>query len=755
LLENPLTRFVIQVVIIVAVSRIIGLFARRLGQPLVIAEVLAGIVLGPSLFGLLCPEAFGQIFPDISSELASHAAISASILNRFSSNQLLFIFSQVGLIFFMFLIGLELDPKLLHGRGRASVIISHSSIIAPFALGSVLAWFLYERVSDPDTKPAFTSFLLFMGVAMSITAFPVLARILSERRLLRTRIGAITIACAAVDDVTAWCILAFVISIAKATGVNAAAMTTAYALGYIAFMLFLVRPFLSMLGVRYSTRTGVNQNLVAGTFILLLLSSLTTELIGIHALFGAFLFGAIMPREGGYAQALAEKLEDFVVVLLLPLFFAYSGLRTQIGLLNTGEAWLFCGLITLVACVGKFGGSSIAARITGLSWREATAIGILMNTRGLMELIVLNIGLDLKVLSPQLFTMMVIMALVTTFITTPLLRLFYSETDMKSELAPGSEPAPATGFGLLLCVSHPSTGPSMAVLAAALTGKKAEPGRVVALRLLPVPERTSTYLAEEATESRRMSPSGESGESGELAVTRSAGGAAEKDGNALISLLERSGELGLKIHALSFVSSDFTDDICQVAAVRKSDLIVLGWHKPLLNQSRLGGTVHDVMSSAKSDVGVLIDRGLKSIQRILLPFGGSFHDQCALRVARRLNREQGAKITILHVAPPNRRNEDPRMGAREKFDSMFSDTVSGGTVGMKVVEHDEPARAALIEAAQGYDLIIVGCGTEWGLEQRTFGLKPEVLIQESVTSLLILHGYEQTPAPAEPVAQRA
>ena len=203
----------------------------------------------------------------------------------------------------------------------------------------------------------------------------------------------------------------------------------------------------------------------------------------------------------------------------------------------------------------------------------------------------------------------------------------------------------------------------------------------------------------------------------------------------------------MKVHALSFVSSDFADDICQVADVRKSDLILLGWHKPLLNQSRLGGTVYDVMSTAKSDVGVLIDRGLKSIQRILLPFGGSLHDQCALRVARRLNREQGARITILHVVPPNRQKEDPRMGARAQFDSVFNDTVSGKTVGMKVVEHEEPARAALVEAAQGYDLIIVGCGAEWGLEQRTFGLKPEVLIQESATSLLILHGYEQTPIP--------
>jgi K+:H+ antiporter len=404
LAHNALTLLIVQFLVIIGVSRLIGQGARWMGQPLVIAEVLAGILLGPSLLGWLAPGAMEWLFP----------ANSMPVLKMLS---------QVGLILFMFLIGLELDPKLLKGRGHASVVISHTSILVPFGLGAGAALWLYPRLSEPSVP--FSSFVLFMGVAMSITAFPVLARILTERRLMSSRVGAMTITCAAVDDVTAWCLLAFVVSIVRASDLMHAGLTTVLAMLYIAFMLGLVRPFLARLGARVANKEGLNQNGVALTLMMLLASAWATELIGIHALFGAFMMGAVIPKEGGLAQALAEKLEDVAVVLLLPLFFAFSGLRTQIGLLSTSDHWVMCGLIILLACVGKFGGSAVAARLTGMRWREAGALGILMNTRGLMELIVLNIGLDLGVISPTLFTMMVVMALVTTFMTTPLLRWIY------------------------------------------------------------------------------------------------------------------------------------------------------------------------------------------------------------------------------------------------------------------------------------------------------------------------------------------
>lgn len=406
---NALVRLLIQIAAIVVVSRALGIVMRRIGQPIVIAEVLAGILLGPSLLGWLWPEGMTALFP----------AASMPVLTMLS---------QIGLMLFMFLIGLELNPALLRGRTRASIVISQTSIVFPFLLGTGAAWCLYDAYSSPDVP--FISFALFLGVAMSITAFPVLARILAERNLLSSRVGTIAIACAAVDDVTAWCILAFVVAISRAEGLAQAALTTGLAVAFILVMLLLMRPLLQRLGSRVVSRGGLTPSIVAATLMLLLISSATTELIGIHALFGAFLFGAILPKEGKIAEGLARRVETVAVVLLMPLFFAYSGLRTEIGLISEPREWLVTGLLILLATAGKFGGSSIAARVTGLRWREASAIGILMNTRGLMELIALNIGRDLGVISPTVFTILVIMALVTTFATSPILRRVYPDHEM-------------------------------------------------------------------------------------------------------------------------------------------------------------------------------------------------------------------------------------------------------------------------------------------------------------------------------------
>ena len=396
--SEVLLHVLLALVVVIIVARLLGALFRRFNQPAVIGEVIAGVLLGPSLLG--------RVAPGISSYLLPPAV--APFLG---------VLSQVGIILYMFLIGLELDTGLLRQRAHASVAISHASIIAPFLLGTGLSLWLYPRLSSSDVP--FFVFALFMGISMSVTAFPVLARILTDRAMHKSRLGVIALACAAVDDVTAWCLLAFVVSVARSEP-RRVVPTLALTAAFIAAMFFVVRPLAAWFA---RTRKDIRQDSLAVIFVALLASALVTEFIGIHAIFGAFLLGAVIPHDSELARDLTRKLNDLVIVLLLPAFFAFTGMRTQIGLVNGASEWLTCGLIILVASLGKFGGSTVAARISGLDWRQAASLGILMNTRGLMELIVLNVGLDLGVLSPTLFAMLVVMAIVTTLATSPILHL--------------------------------------------------------------------------------------------------------------------------------------------------------------------------------------------------------------------------------------------------------------------------------------------------------------------------------------------
>lgn len=403
MLHLPL--LLLQIVVIIAVARGLGLVFKRINQPQVMGEMVAGILLGPSFFGWLSPGLFVALFPPE----------SLGFLNSLS---------QVGLLLFMFVVGLEINPQGLRERRHMVVLTSHVSIIFPFLLGSLLALYLYPRLSDDRVK--FIHFTLFLGTAMSITAFPVLARVLAERKLLHTQMGAAAIACAAVDDVSAWCILAGVVLLVRATGAATPfSLTLLGSVAYIALMLTIVRRLLHSFKRVYCERGIITQDRLAFILLLVLSSAWITEKLGIHALFGAFLMGAIMPKDQQLVRALTEKLWDLTVILMLPLFFAFTGLRTRVGLLSGTEMWLYCGLILCVAIAGKCGGTMLSAKLSGMSWREAGALGILMNTRGLMELVVLNIGLDIGVISPAVFAMLVLMALTTTFMTTPLLEWVY------------------------------------------------------------------------------------------------------------------------------------------------------------------------------------------------------------------------------------------------------------------------------------------------------------------------------------------
>lgn len=397
--HHPLALLLLQIILILITARIFGWLANKIGQPSVVGEIVAGICLGPSLLGTLWPSGSAFIFP----------------AEGFKNLQFL---SQIGLAFFMFVVGMELDTDKMKNKAHDAVMISHASIVFPFFLGVGLAYHMYARFAPANVS--FLSFALFMGIAMSITAFPVLARIVQERKLSSTPLGLLAITCAAADDVTAWCILAVVIAIVKAVTLWTAVLTLVLSLIFVGFMIYILKPWLAKKITRFQEQHK-EKSIVALAFMTLLFSAWAAEVIGIHALFGAFLAGVIMPSEVSIQKLLTDKLEDVSVLLLLPIFFVFTGLRTQIGLLGQGNLWAVFGLIMLVAVGGKLGGSALTAKLMGQSWMDSLGIGALMNTRGLMELVVLNIGYDLGILSPEVFAMLVLMALATTFMTGPLL----------------------------------------------------------------------------------------------------------------------------------------------------------------------------------------------------------------------------------------------------------------------------------------------------------------------------------------------
>jgi Kef-type K+ transport system membrane component KefB len=401
--KGPLSRLLLQVILILVATRTVGALAARFGQPPVIGEMAAGILLGPSLLGWLWPEAFSFVF----------ARGSMGVL------QLL---SQIGVCLFMFVVGMELEVSHIRRNTDKVVLVSHTSIMFPFLLGSVTALYLYSKYAAPGAS--FPAFGLFMGIAMSITAFPVLVRILEARGIAKTSLGTTAITCAAVNDATAWVILAFVVAIARATGLVSTVLNLVLVIAFVALLLWIVRPRLPRwLGLVRTSDSDQERTTIAAALLIMTISALATELIGIHALFGAFLAGVVMPRKKEFREYLIVRVQNFSSLFLLPLFFAFSGLRTEVRLLNDPTSWIVCLAIIGIAILGKLGGTIFIARLTGVRWNDAFALGAMMNTRGLVELVALNIGYDLGILSPSIFAMMVLMALVTTFLTGPLLDL--------------------------------------------------------------------------------------------------------------------------------------------------------------------------------------------------------------------------------------------------------------------------------------------------------------------------------------------
>jgi len=477
---EPTSMLLLQIISILVVSRIFGWLFKKIGQPMVIGEILAGIVLGPSLLGYFYPEVFNFLF----------AANSLGNLK---------ILSQVGLILFMFTIGMELNVGALKQRIGVTYVISHASILIPYFLGMLLAFFVYTEFAAGHTD--FLSFALFIGISMSITAFPVLARIVQEKGLSKTHLGTMAIASAANDDVTAWCILAAVIAIAKTGSFISSLYTIGFSILYVVLMLGVVRPFLKKIGTIYSNSEVMNKSIIAFLLLILIVSSFITQIIGIHALFGAFLAGVVMPQLPNFRKLIIDKIEDVSVTLLLPLFFVITGLNTKIGLLNTPHLWFICGLFIFVAISGKFVGGAFTAKILGESWKDSLSIGVLMNTRGLMELIVLNIGYEMGILPPPIFVMLVIMALVTTFMTTPILsiinRVFPEKNAEEEYIIQQTQGI----FKALIALGNPENGKSLLDVAKTVLDGTKNSLAVTALHITPGTDTNPIYGEQFSVES--------------------------------------------------------------------------------------------------------------------------------------------------------------------------------------------------------------------------------------------------------------
>jgi Kef-type K+ transport system membrane component KefB len=673
-LEHPLALLILQIITIIIAARIFGYVCRRIGQPTVIGEIFAGIFLGPSFIGSYFPEFSLHLFP-------------ASSLGNLQ------FLSQIGLILFMFVIGMELDLDILRKRANDAFLISHASIIIPFTLGAGLAYFLYEEFAPEGVK--FLPFALFLGISMSITAFPVLARIIQERGMAKSKVGSMAITCAAVDDITAWCLLAAVIAIVKAGSFVSALYTILLASLYVVFMFTLVQPFLKRLGDIYSHKENLSKPVVGVFFIVLLGSAYMTEVIGIHALFGAFVAGVLMPASANFRSLFIEKTEDIAVVMLLPLFFVFTGLRTEIGLLNDIHLWKISGAIILVAVTGKFLGSAVTARLANIPWKDSLTIGALMNARGLMELVVLNIGFDLGVLDAGIFTMMVLMALVTTVMTGPALNLINYFMPDKPDFKLDILPELRKHYSILIAFANPRKGRSMLRIAGNLVSKDPELATVTAMHLSPSTDINQFNIQEYEQENFKL-------------------------------IRSESKKLELPVVTFFKPAQDISREIAETADEGRFDLLLIGVGKSVYEGTLLGkflgfttrlinpGKVISsfagredilddtdifdektrlILKHTHIPIGILIDKNLQSIGRILMPVLYA-EDVFIFEFLEMFIQNGNAGITLLDQNKVIQK--DPVTGARKRL-----------------MENKAPERFHCLESMESnpvsmeYDLIIV------------------------------------------------
>jgi Kef-type K+ transport system membrane component KefB len=673
--------FFLAVLIVLIVARAFGMVAVRVGQPRVMGEVIAGIALGPSLFGLLAPNLQATIF-------------STDILPAFG------VAANLGLIFFMFLIGMEVDQKQLKGKAAPAAAISNASIALPMLLGIAAALPLYKLLG-PDIKVA--AFALFMGVAMSITAFPVLARILTERRMLKGPVGSLTIGCAAIDDVSAWFLIALATTIAVSGTFGVVVRTIAEAVAFVLVMALLVRRVLARMATAFDEVGQIPSGWFAAIVVGVLLSAYITEAIGIDVIFGGFIMGMVMPRHARLTEDVTRRVEDFVVTLLLPMFFVYTGLKTNITLLDRPELWLITAGLVVLAIVGKLAGAAIAARVCGFDSRASMVIGTLMNTRGLTELIVLNIALEVGAISSVLFTALVIMAIITTLMTGPLLKLLDPRneygTKLEDELAGAAVAAAREHPGLpvaersILVASHTDAALKRLIgLAEPLA--RSLPQRELILTRLVEPPRGAGVRGGLQTENLEL----------------------ERASRVIAEARERLAVDGVLARGVALSSSHPGTDLAHVAEREPVDLVLTEGRRRLVGESVPLGDVSVLLERAECDVAVLVAResapvSLGPESPVLVPFGGAEHDWAALELGSWLSSATGAPLKLLGAGG---QSDDGKSVTRMLADASLLVQQTTGIATEPLVMAG--GREGIVSAAAGAGLLVIGLSERWRRE---------------------------------------
>lgn len=596
--SSTIGRLLMQIIVILTVARSMGWLLNKINQPTVIGEIIAGIMLGPSLLGAIWPEAFELIFPE-------------------SSLGNIKLLSHFGLILFMFAIGMELNMSDIKQSLRKSLIISHAGIAIPFVLGMLGGLATYSSYASGHTS--FLPYILFLGISMCITAFPVLARIIQERRMGQTHLGALSLSAAAASDITAWLMLAAVMAIAQSGSMKSSLFNLLFLIVYLLICFGILRPLFKMLGKIFNNQEILSKTMVSFIFVLLLLSSFVTELLSMHALFGAFMLGLIMPENVKFRKIMTEKVEDVSLSLFLPLFFVSTGLQTHLGLLNTPELWWLTIGFTVIAIVGKVGGTYMAARVCGEGKKDSLYLGAFMNTRGLMELVVLAIGQEMGILPPLIFTILVMMTIITTFMTTPLIHFiglvfrFEKKKAHENELLINKE-------NVLISFGRASTGARLLRAADLLTRRYDYQPQVTALHLTVGQD--VNQMDAEVYEQRSFGPVIEESKRLDVKLRTKYFAVQDKPEAEIVHFFNQGGYRMLLVGAGINLSNRKSDrEAMQARSKLKRKLGPMGIATPkAISQAfdLLRDKMHYFVSETEKSVAVLVDRGFSDVKSVLL-----------------------------------------------------------------------------------------------------------------------------------------